>query len=154
MFLCKKALPNFAPDWVSCKAKYLSWRVGGYGPDWRPHVCCQEQVWSKCVQLSFFNISVQLGNEWRLFWELSWILPGTCMTESASTHLLFGTLGQRLDKRFLLQGYSKSGLVGFADIAVGEEKILAIHFLFEGNPFSVAIGDRVYPQSTSSSFFG
>lgn len=43
----------------------------------------------------------------------------------------------------LLQGYSKAGLIGFADVAVGEEKVLRVHFLYQGKPFFITIDDKV-----------
>ena len=43
----------------------------------------------------------------------------------------------------ILQGYSKSGLMGFADVAVDEEKVLVVHFLFQKHPYSVTVSDQV-----------
>jgi hypothetical protein len=49
----------------------------------------------------------------------------------------------------LLQGLPKSGLMGFCDVALGEEKVLLVHYLFHNRPHTARIPDKVGSTITS-----
>ena len=48
----------------------------------------------------------------------------------------------------VLQGLSKSGLMGFCDVALGEEKVLLVHYLFQNCSHTATIPDKVSSPAT------
>ena len=42
-----------------------------------------------------------------------------------------------------MQGISKSQMMGFCDAALGEDKVLVVHYLWQSAPYSYTIAERV-----------
>ena len=41
-----------------------------------------------------------------------------------------------------LQGVPKSGLMGFCDVALTDDRLLLINYLWQGSPYSITLADK------------